>query len=416
MKPAIQDLIIIGGGVMGLCTAYYASQFTDRITLLEKSTIGVDNKEAASFSYTRSQRNDYLDPFYARLAYEARSLWLDIQRARRATTRKRSYQPFIIDCGCLNLAKRGVTPQLPESYAAQSYQTLTDLHLKAEALDREALQRRFPQFDADIAHLDIEAGFLYVPAVTHTLLTALRERHVQIIEGVQVKHIAQKGGHILIQTGNSEYETANLVVTAGWGTNDILGLIDGCETQFPLIPDRPSQSKYFIPPAHKRQLFTPDVLPVFAYLDVGIYGHPLYEGRTPGVKIGFYNPPDVKDDHKDPHPTSAPPSPLHISRIRDVHSFVQECMPSLLDAETVDVIDVDQCNYDLVEDDNFILGKLPGFSNIQVGVGWRGTGYKYAPFVGKTLMELALQQGTVYEISRFTPHRFANANKQSQGV
>jgi sarcosine oxidase len=155
-------------------------------------------------------------------------------------------------------------------------------------------------------------------------------------------------------------------------------------------------------------LFTPDVLPVFAYLDVGIYGHPLYEGRTPGVKIGFYNPPDVKGDHKG--------SPLHISRIRDVHSFVRECMPSLLDAETVDVTDVDQCNYDLVEDDNFILGKLPGFSNIQVGVGWRGTGYKYAPFVGKTLMELALQQGTVYDISRFAPQRFADANKQSQGA
>jgi len=131
---------------------------------------------------------------------------------------------------------------------------------------------------------------------------------------------------------------------------------------------------------------------------VGIYGHPLYEGRTPGVKIGFYNPPDVKTPN---------------TRIRDVHSFVQECMPSLLDAETVDVTDVDQCDYDLVEDDNFILGKLPGFPHIQVGVGWRGTGYKFAPFVGKTLMELALQQGTVYDISRFTPQRFAKANKQS---
>ena len=398
MKSAIQDLIIIGGGVMGLCTAYYASQFTDRITLLEKSTIGVDNKEAASFSYTRSLRNDYLDPFYARLAYESRSLWLEIQHRTQTTTRDRPYKPFIIDCGCLNLAKQSVTLELSASYAVQSYQTLTDLHLKAEAFDREALQKRFPQFDVDVARLDIEAGFLDVPEVTHTLLTALRERHVQIIEGVQVKHIAQHNGQIHVQSGNGEYETANLVITAGWGTNDILGLIEGCETQFPLIPGRPSQSKYFIPPAHKRQMFTPDVLPVFAYLDVGIYGHPLYEGRTPGVKIGFYNPPDVKTPN---------------TRIRDVLSFVQECMPSLLDAETVDVTDVDQCNYDLVEDDNFILGKLPGFPHIQVGVGWRGTGYKFAPFVGKTLMELALQQGTVYDISRFTPQRFAKANKQS---
>jgi glycine/D-amino acid oxidase-like deaminating enzyme len=138
-------------------------------------------------------------------------------------------------------------------------------------------------------------------------------------------------------------------------------------------------------------MFTSDALPVFAYLDVGIYGHPIYQGKTPGVKIGFYNPPDINR--------------LNTS-IHDVHSFVEECMPALRDADAVDVTDVDQCFYDLVADDNFILGNLPGFSNISVGVGWRGTGYKYAPWVGRTLMQLALQEGTVYEISRFSPQRF----------
>ncbi len=111
------------------------------------------------------------------------------------------------------------------------------------------------------------------------------------------------------------------------------------------------------------------------------------------MKIGFYNPPDVKTVN---------------TRIHDVHSFVDECIPALREAESIDVADVDQCFYDLVADDNFILGKLPGFSNICVGVGWRGTGYKYAPWVGRTLMQLALQQGTVYDISRFSPQRFAS--------
>ena len=138
-------------------------------------------------------------------------------------------------------------------------------------------------------------------------------------------------------------------------------------------------------------MFTSDTLPVFAYLDVGIYGHPIYEGKTPGVKIGFYNPPDINKLN---------------TRIHDVHSFVEECMPALRDADAVDVTDVDQCFYDLVADDNFILGNVPGFSTIYVGVGWRGTGYKYAPWVGRTLMQLALQGGTVYEINRFSPQRF----------
>ena len=83
------------------------------------------------------------------------------------------------------------------------------------------------------------------------------------------------------------------MVTAGLGTNDVLGLVPGCPVRFPLRPDRPVQSKYFIPPAGSRIMYNETAVPVFAYLDIGIYGHPVYEGKTPGVKIGFYNPPWV---------------------------------------------------------------------------------------------------------------------------
>jgi glycine/D-amino acid oxidase-like deaminating enzyme len=383
MSENVQDLTILGGGIMGLCTAYYASDLTDKVMLIEKLTIGRENTSAASFSYTRSIRNDYLDPAYARLAYQARTLWLELQRL--------ATEPFIIECGCLNLATASVTPNLAETYAVQSYQTLADLHLKAATYNRETLKQRFPQFEADLGRLDVEAGFLYVPAVTQTLLTALRSRQVRILENVEVTAIQQDADTLHIQTSIGNLASKNLVITAGWGTNVLLQRIEGCRTQFPLIPDRPSQSKYFLPPPQKRKLFTSDALPVFAYLDVGIYGHPIYEGKTPGVKIGFYNPPDVKTLN---------------THIRDIQSFVDECMPSLRDAEAIDVTEVDQCFYDLVADDQFILGKLPDYPNIAVGVGWRGTGYKYAPWIGQTLMQLALQKGTVYDIGRFSPDRF----------
>jgi glycine/D-amino acid oxidase-like deaminating enzyme len=383
MKEEIQDLTIIGGGIMGLFTAYYAASLVNKITVLEKSTVGDGNKAAASFSYTRSIRNDYLDPFYARLAYEARKLWVELQH--------RAAEAFMVDCGCLNIAKESITPQLSETYAEQGYNTLTGMHLKTEAFTRETLQQRFPQFDADMGRLDVEAGFLYVPVITQTLLELLKERHVNIVEAVEVTHIEQRDHRLHIITSAGEFVSEKLVVTAGLGTNEVLERVAGCTVRFPLVPDRPSQCKYFIPSEEKRGMFTADVLPVFAYLDVGIYGHPIYKGKTKGVKIGFYNPPDVTTVN---------------TRIRDVHSFVDECMPALGDAEAIDVTDVDQCFYDLVRDDNFILGDVPGFSNIFVGVGWRGTGYKYAPWVGRTLMQAALQEGTVYDISRFSPQRF----------
>jgi sarcosine oxidase len=147
-----------------------------------------------------------------------------------------------------------------------------------------------------------------------------------------------------------------------------------------------------------RSLFTEAALPVFAYLDVGIYGHPIYDGKTPGVKIGFYNPPDA---------TLVP------SRIGSVEDFVAECMPGLRGAEAVDVTDasgVDACSYDLVADDDFILGPVPGADDVFIGAGWRGTGYKFAPWVGRVLAQLALQQGTVDDIRRFAPGRFAGGD------
>src|SRR5579875_629713 len=135
MPEEIQDLVIIGGGIMGLCTAYYASQFSNNIVILEKATIGPENQQAASFSLTRSIRNDYLDPLYAQLAYEARRLWLQLQH--RAT------ESFLIECGCLNIARADVTPDLDATYAEQSYRVLNNLHLRTEAFTRDTLRQRF---------------------------------------------------------------------------------------------------------------------------------------------------------------------------------------------------------------------------------------------------------------------------------
>src|SRR5437867_9282645 len=108
---------------MGLFTALFASRRSARILVVDPWRIG--DPRAASFSLTRSIRNDYLDPVYARLAFEARKLWLDFQRE--------AGESFLIECGCLNLAKATITPDLSATYAEQSYRVLRGLHLKTEA-------------------------------------------------------------------------------------------------------------------------------------------------------------------------------------------------------------------------------------------------------------------------------------------
>jgi glycine/D-amino acid oxidase-like deaminating enzyme len=214
---------------------------------------------------------------------------------------------------------------------------------------------------------------------------------VRILEGVETTSIARTGTHLCVTTDAGEFLARSLVVTAGHGTNEVLAALEGCALRVPITRDRPSEAKYFVPPPGARHRFTADAMPVIAYLDAGIYCHPIVDGLVDAVKIGYYNPPDL---------------PRNGTPIAGIAAFVEQCMPGLGSATAHDVEDVDQCDYDLVADDDFVLGPIPGVAGACVGVGWRGTGYKFAPWVGRVLAECALQGGTVYDIARFDPARF----------
>ena len=370
------DLLVIGGGVMGLFAAHHAAERGAQVLVLEKGRIG--DPMTASYGRTRSFRSDYLDPHYARLAREAFRLWEEFERLTGAEV--------LVRCGCMNIAKRSVTPDLAGTYAQLSADVLARIGTRTEAFDEEALSRRFPYLDADIGHLEHDAGVVDLRATTRELAG-----RVNAIERVETHAIARDGDGYRVSTSAGEFVARSLVVAAGHGTNDVLSLLPGCDLQVPIARDRPREAKYLRPPARHRDRFTADAMPVIAYLDAGIYCHPIVDGLVDAVKIGYYNPPDV---------------PRDTTSIDSVASFVEQCMPGLRDATVRDVQDVDGCDYDLVADDDFVLGAIPGVENAFVGVGWRGTGYKFAPWVGRVLAESAVQGGTVYDIARFDPARF----------
>ena len=374
---------------MGRFTAYHASERAGRVVVLERGRVG--DPMTASYGNTRTFRNDYLEAGYARLAHEAFGLWREFE-AQTGTD-------VLVRCGCLNIAKRSVTPDLAGTYAQMSHEVLREIGLETDALDGDALLHRFPFLDADMARLDVDAGVVDLPSVTRTLTRVLAERGVETVEGVETTAIERDGDAWRVVTDAGEFVTRALVVTAGHGTNALLSRLAGCELQVPLSRDRPSEAKYFSPPAEARERFTAAAMPVIAYLDAGIYCHPIVDGLVDAVKIGYYNPPDL---------------PRGTTSIDSIASFIEQCMPGLADATVRDVEDVDQCDYDLVADDHFVLGAIPGVADAFVGVGWRGTGYKFAPWVGRVLADLALRDGSGHDIGRFDPARFQEGGRTDE--
>ena len=277
------DLIIVGGGVMGLFTAYYASELGRRVSVFERGRVG--DPATASYGRTRSYRNDYLDPTYVRLAREAIRLW-DVFEAREQVR-------VLVRCGCLNIANSRVTPDLDATYARMSHRVLEELGMPTEALGAEAIRSRFPDLDADVGQLDAGAGVVDLAAVRETLTRVLAERGVHVEEGVEPTAIARGEDGFTVTAGDRTLTARSLVVTAGHGTNDVLARLSGCALRVPIEKDRPSDARYFDPPPEDRHRFTADAMPVIAYLDAGIYCHPIVPGVVDAVKVGYYNPPDV---------------------------------------------------------------------------------------------------------------------------
>ena len=189
-----RDLIVVGGGVMGLFCAHHAASRGARVTVLERGRIG--DPMTASFGRTRSYRSDYLDPAYVRLAREAYRLWGEFER--------RTGHEVLVRCGCMNIARRSVTPDLDATYAELSQHVLAELGVPTASYRDDALRERYPFLTADLAHVDLDGGVVNLPAVTAALLASLEQHGADIREGVELERATSDGVGVRVNAGGAQ--------------------------------------------------------------------------------------------------------------------------------------------------------------------------------------------------------------------
>lgn len=349
------EVIVIGGGINGLSTAYHLLRRGVRSTaLLERFELG--HARGSSHGKSRITRSSYSSLKYVEL----------MQIAHREEWPRLSHEagrPLIRpNRGCF--FGPGIGPYVESLRSADE---LCDLYRVLEV--KEAV-KVFPQFrfpDSTTVIEDLTCG---VVAAEETL-RFLAEKVVAgatLVENCLVTKVSPGTSVVRLHTSAGEFQCDRLVVTAGgW-----LGKL------FPELAPRfqvAHQDVGYVEVAGAEEF------PVWVYAPAhgeSFYGLPSF-GR-PGAKVARHRTGQEGDDPDRPIPARIPQAAAH-----DLEEF---CARQF--AHPAKLIDYEACLYTNTVNEDFVLDLHPRDPRIAIGAACSGHGFKFAPLTGRLLSELVL--------------------------
>ncbi|MFJ6534183.1 FAD-dependent oxidoreductase [Microbacterium sp. NPDC091662] len=348
MRTETVDIVVVGGGVMGLATAWELVRRGLHPVVIERFARG--HREGASHGATRNFNNAYDEEHYLDLLVRARNGWealgdVDgepLLRLHGLVTHGH------LDIGAVHagLDARGIPS------AALS---------PAEASTRWSGMR----FDGDVLWSS-DAGVVRAVETLRELERRIDAGGGEVRWNTPAAHIDEdEDGAVVGLADGSRLRAETVVVTAGAWTQQLLA-------RFGL----PRLTVTEETPAHFRPLADATWPSFNHYVDPAAYPATVYGMPTPGegVKVGFHRVGEEVDPDARPH------LPTHQRALAD---YVREWIPGLDAASAVPI----SCTYTSTDDGTFVLDRR---GRIVVGAGFSGHGFKFAPGVGGVLADLAI--------------------------
>jgi N-methyl-L-tryptophan oxidase len=363
------DVLVLGGGIMGLATAYNVSRAEDsEIVVLDR--FGTGNELCSSNDVNRVFRYSYgNDQLYTRMAVESLQLWRELEHE--------SKQELLVQAGLLLL--KG-DDKNANAFNEASYKTLSKMGLGAERLGQNDLNKRFPQFRAEEAFFDPHGAVILASKALTTLRSLAVARGVKFLKG-QAQKIVSGGLPMVVTDSLESVEFQRLIVTIGPWTNSLL--LPGMT---PMIPTR--QQVVYLKPRTGLDSYRPATCPVF-FTD-NHYGLPA--AGIDAVKISRKDSPEMVD----PETVNRT---VGDEQIVDCRQAAAKFVPGIADGE---VVHSKVCLYDMTENSDFVLGQDPEHASVVFGYGFSGHGFKFAPLIGRLLAQLTLESKPSFDLERFT--------------
>ena len=225
----------------------HAAEQGRRVAVLERGRVG--DPATASYGRTRSYRSDYLDAGYARLAHEAIRLWAEFETATGTDV--------LVRCGCMNIAKRSVTPDLGATYAELSYGCCTRSGCATEAFDGDDAAPALPATSSRTRRASTwTPASSNLPAVTGALRAGSPSAACRRSRARDDRGRARRRRAPRHHRRRGFRRRARSSSRPGTAPTTCSRCCPGSTLQVPITKDRPSDAKYFRPPADARHLFT----------------------------------------------------------------------------------------------------------------------------------------------------------------
>jgi len=201
--PAEADIVVIGGGVIGVCAALYAARAGHRVVLLEKGRIAAE-QSSRNWGWIRQQGRD---PDELPIMVEARRLWHELSAQTNLDIGLR--QTGTTYLATTDAHMKGYAGWLPTAQAND---------LDSKILSRQQVEAQFPQMQtagikgALVTPSDLRAE----PWVAVPALAAIAAREgVHIVESCAVRVLEIAAGRVVGVVTEAGRISAPEVVLAG---------------------------------------------------------------------------------------------------------------------------------------------------------------------------------------------------------
>ena len=428
--PSETDVVVLGGGVIGVCTALFLARKGRRVVLLEKGRIAGE-QSSRNWGWIRQQGRD---PHELPIMVEANRLWTELASQTN------------VDIG---LTRTGVTYLAESEKDLQNYADwfphAAEQGVDSELLDRDTLNRRFPELakggflGALTTPSDMRAEpWVAVPALAGI---AVREGAV-IVEGCAARKLDIEAGRITGVFSEAGRIACSDVVLAGGAWSSLFLRAHGVD--IPQLSVRASVGATEpLTLAHKgaaagsgfafrtradggatlaaggfHELFVgPDAVRALPKYRTQLMADPFGTRFLPAAPKGY---PDAWSTRR--QWAEDEPSPFEAMRVLNpaantrklgkVAAKIQKLFPEVgpirYRATWGGMIDV-------MPDVVPVVDRIAAIPGLVVGTGMSGHGFGIGPGMGRVLADLVCGDAPGHDLSRFRMSRFSDGSRMELG-